>query len=334
MMMDPTQLAGWVPIRLYWQGTQPMVDWCYLGGLRFKAPFFEQTIGEALRRPFGLLFRPQTPIEFLGEIAAHAPGLAPAGFIFHMSRCGSTLISQMLAALPRNLVVSEAGPIDFVVRARDGSRAVSEEEQTVWLRWIVNVLGRQRALEQDRYFIKFDSWHTLYLSLILRAFPEVPWVFVYREPIEVMVSHRRQPGAQMVPGLIDLPWTGLEPGSLHAMGHDEYCARLLGRILDAALAHVPDSRGMLINYADLPQAAAATIPDFFGIPCSPEDLGRMSQVTGFQAKNPLLSFEPDAEEKRKAATDRLRQMADHWVRPRYDRLEQLRQGSGRVGPTA
>lgn len=311
-----------------------MVDWCYLGDLRFKTPFFEQTIGEALRRPFGLLFRPQTPVEVLGEVAAHGTGLAPAGFIFHMSRCGSTLISQMLAALPQNLVISEAAPIDFVVRARDGSRVVSEEQQMVWLQWLVSVLGRQRAVEEERYFIKFDSWHTLYLPLILKAFPKVPWVFVYREPIEVMVSHRRQPGSQMVPGLVELPCLGLEPAPLPAVGLDEYCARLLGRILEAVLAQVPHHRGMLINYTDLPEPAFTAIANYFGITCSPEDLRRMSQATRFQAKNPWLSFEPDAEEKRHAATDHLRQMADKWVRPSYERLEALRCGAGGVDPSA
>ena len=33
-----------------------------------------------------------------------------------MSRCGSTLVSQMLAALPQNIVISEAAPIDAVVQ--------------------------------------------------------------------------------------------------------------------------------------------------------------------------------------------------------------------------
>ena len=334
MNLNPAQLAGWAPIRLYWQGAQAMVDWCYLGNSRFKAPFFEQTIDEALRRPFSLLFRPQTPLEFLGDVVAHKAGLAPAGFIFHMSRCGSTLVSQMLAALPRNLVISEAGPIDFILGARTRFETISEEQQMLWLQWIISALGRPRAVEEHHYFIKFDSWHTLYLPLILRAFPDVPWVFVYREPIEVMVSHRRQPGSQMVPGLVELPWLGIEPAQLPEMGLDEYCARVLGRILEAVLTQVPHNRGMLINYTDLPEAVVTSIVQFFGITCSPEDLWNMSQVTRFRAKNPSLPFEPDTEKKRHAATDRLRQMADEWVRPNYERLEALRRGTGRVDPSA
>ena len=40
--------------------------------------------------------------------AAAEPGIDPTGFIFHLARCGSTLVSQMLAALPEHIVLSEA----------------------------------------------------------------------------------------------------------------------------------------------------------------------------------------------------------------------------------
>ena len=56
--------------------------------------------------------------------------MRPSGFIFHMSRCGSTVISQMLAALAEHVVVSEAGPIDALARgppARAAGAASSSE---------------------------------------------------------------------------------------------------------------------------------------------------------------------------------------------------------------
>ena len=109
---------GWVPIRVYGapgHPGQPFVDWCYLGTDAFIEPFFEDTIRRMLRRPFNLLFRHQTPIDALGEWHAAQPGLPPTGFIFHMSRCGSTLAARLLAALPRNVVISEAADRKSVV---------------------------------------------------------------------------------------------------------------------------------------------------------------------------------------------------------------------------
>jgi len=98
--MNAAHLAGWVPVQVNWQREGPVVDWCYLGARRFTEPFFEQTIHDCMRQPFNLLFRHQTSIEMLAELREIKPGLEPSGFIFHMWPSGSTLISQMLAALP------------------------------------------------------------------------------------------------------------------------------------------------------------------------------------------------------------------------------------------
>src|SRR5688572_22366488 len=104
-LTDAAQLEGWVPARFFWREGKPMVDWCYLGSQRFETGFFEQTIGKCMTRPFNLLFRQQTPIEVLEEWHEIRPGLKPTGLVFHMSRCGSTLVSQMLTAIPTNVVI-------------------------------------------------------------------------------------------------------------------------------------------------------------------------------------------------------------------------------------
>ena len=194
------KFRNWAPIRIYWREGQPFVDWCYMGSERYTEPFYYLTTEGKLRQPFNVLFRHQTPLEFLGELYEQAPGLAPTGFIFHMSRCGSTLVSQMLASVERNLVISEPPPIDSVLRANIVSTSVTDEQRIEWLKWIVGALGQDRNGEKY-YFIKFDSWSAIDLDLIRRAFPEVPWVFLYRNPVEVIVSHMRLRGAQMIPGL-------------------------------------------------------------------------------------------------------------------------------------
>jgi len=120
----------------------------------------------------------RTPIAELGDWHAASPGMMPAGFIFHMSRCGSTLISQMLAALPQTVVISEASPIDWLAR----TTRVSEPVRSQWLRWMVSALGQRRSGTENRYFIKFDSPTVMALPFIRRVFPSVPWVFAFRNP--------------------------------------------------------------------------------------------------------------------------------------------------------
>src|SRR5438270_6483250 len=110
-------LDGWIPTRLYRAGDRLMADWCYLGDFRLTDPFFGESVRRAFRHPFRVLFRQQTPVDVLIERAATHPGIGPTGFIFHMSRCGSTLIAQMLAASDRNVVVSEAAPVQSALYA-------------------------------------------------------------------------------------------------------------------------------------------------------------------------------------------------------------------------
>jgi hypothetical protein len=170
---------------------------------RITDPFFAQTVERSLRHPAHMLFRHDTPMEALGELNEQSPGAPPKGFIFHASRCGSTLIAQMLAAQPENVVISEASPVDVVLRSHLRDPGISEEQRILWLRWLLNAFGQRRFGEEKRLFVKFDSWHALFLPLIRRAFPDVPWIFVYREPVEVLLSHGRRRGGQMIPGVLE-----------------------------------------------------------------------------------------------------------------------------------
>ena len=329
MTVEPAQLSGWAPIRFYWRDAQAMMDWCHLGGLGFKDSFFDQTINQALRRPFSLLFRHQTPMEDLCELAARQPGVPPTGFIFHMSRCGSTLVSQMFTALESSVVISEAPPIDQVLRAQTQIGAVDEAVRVRWLRGVISALGQRHTGREQRFFVKFDSWHILQLPLIVRAFPEVPWIFIYRDPVEVMVSHHRQCGAQMMPGVIHPAWLGMETGACPSLG--EFCARVLGNFCTAAAAHHGCGHGRLIHFRELPGAVTGSLLKFFGIECSEEELSLMRHAAQFNAKTPSLTFEDDSAAKLREATDDLRQLAQQWVAGPYEKLEQLRAAQAGLG---
>jgi hypothetical protein len=51
----------------------------------------------------------------------------------------------------------------------------------------------------------------------------------------------------------------------------------------------------------------------------------MRHVTQFDAKNPRFFFKDDTADKNRAASPLVRQMADTWVTPLYERLEAARQ---------
>jgi hypothetical protein len=294
-----------------------------MGEERFSDPFFAQTIDRALQRPFNAVFRRRTPLDALGEEFGGANALRPAGFIFHMSRCGSTLIAQMLAAVRDSIVLSEAEPVDDVVDAHRRDPDVSDEWRVERLRWIVGALGRSVPGEPSRFVLKLDSWHVLDLPLIRRAFPGVPSIFVYRDPVEVLVSHERVPGWMFVlshaPRLL-----GLTPDEAVTIPREEYRARILERFLRAALGN-DDAGCRLVNYAELPDAVMGPIPRWFGMELGNEDRRRMAESSRRDAKQPHGKHAPDSDEKQRAASPALRTASEVRLLPVYQALEARRE---------
>jgi len=257
--------------------------------------------------------------EFLAG-ATDAGSLTPDGFIFHMSRCGSTLIAQMLAAMPRYIVISEAPPLDAIVQLDRAMPTLPGDRHVALLRAMVAALGRRRNGDERRFIVKLDCWHALALPLFRRAFPSVPWVFVYRDPVDVLVSHMRQPGTQMVSAIVPAALYGLNDAD--ALPGADYYARVLNRICAAALTHHGDG-GLVIDYRDLPGAVASKILPHFGMTCTADDLGLMTGAAQYDAKSPGLVFAGDRAAKQREATPQLRALAATHLSDICRRLDRL-----------
>jgi gluconate kinase len=313
--------GSWMPIALNWEAGQPILDWCHRGAARFCEPFFDQTISKHLSTPFNRLFRHRTPLDALAEYAETRPGVTPTGLIFHMSRCGSTLIAQMLAALPQTIVLAEAEPIDAVLRAHIHNPAVTDDQRIQWLRSVVSALSQPQNGETS-CVIKFDCWNTMDMPLIQRAFPAARCVFVYRDPVEVLASHQRQRGRQMIPGLVEPQLFGLDATSASQIPLEEYGTRALAYICEAAVRYAQFGICRPINYRQLPDAVWELL-ELFQIAYTSSDLERMRDVTQFHAKNPSFYFTADAAAKQQEATKLVRDLAHRWLVPLYKQLEAL-----------
>jgi hypothetical protein len=286
-MAGTLDLSGWTPVRVRWADAAP-VEWVFTGDACFTEPFFEETITRALRDPFALLFRRRTSIETLLEWGAASPGLRPRGLVFHMSRCGSTLVTQMLARSPRFLVLSEPAPVDGVLRA-----PAEVADRVEALRAVVSALAQPRQGETE-LVLKLDSWSVLDLDVVEQAFPATPWVFLYRRPEEVLASQLRHAGVHGIPGALPPESLGLEPSLLTTISREEYLARVLARICEAALAHAGSPNGLFVEYPRLPGFVLDGLPAHFGFELSAEERALMAAASQRDAKNPVLPFEPGA----------------------------------------
>jgi hypothetical protein len=238
-----------------------------------------------------------------------------------MSRCGSTLVSQVLSALPENVVVSEAPALDSLLR---GGRQTETEQRVARIRWIVSALGQQRTGRETRCFIKLDCWHVPYLPLLRKAFPDVPWIFLYRDPEEVLASHEEVPALWRVPGMLEPEVTGMDLAGVRLIDPLEYCARVLGRICEEALTFRTDGLGRFVNYSELPEALWTTIGSHFGMALPAADVARMRRKAQFNARAPQVRFESDSQTRRNRASARAAELAERWMAPAYERLEQAR----------
>jgi len=315
-------LRDWVPFKFSVTRSEPLVDWCNLGLARFIEPFFEDTIAQSMRLPFNLVFQQQTSIDVLKEVANGTDIVPPTGFIFHMSRCGSTLITQMLAEFEENIVISEAPPIDSVISSRNDS--ASDDSVKLWLQWMVAAFGRRRSGAEKHYFIKFDAWNTLDLDLIAGVFPTVPSLFVYRNPVEVLASQLREPGMHVVPGFLEKRLPQLNVTAALEMSREEYCARILAEICEPAVARAQAGPMLLVNYEELPNAVFDRIASHFNLAFEPAEISAMLDKTRFNAKRPQLFFEADTETKKREVSDDARRVAETLVDPIYNRLEEIR----------
>jgi len=299
----------WVPVRVTLDPRGSEVQWMNCAGVSFQAPFFEQTIlqCQATREQFvsDLAHDPEIDV---GSI------LQPALFIFHMSRCGSTLVANSLRALDRAIVISEAQPVNAALAASDEAL----------LRRMMRYLAQPLKGCEQRLFFKFTSWNIARLPLLRSLFPETPAIFLVRDPVEVIVSNlagaagwmemKNQP--EQVRALYG--WRDVDS---RQMSREEFCARVLGHFCWVA-HHARRARDVVLDYRDLTPAAMRALLESIGLAATAAELDRIGAGFAVDAKDPLGTrvFQGDSADKRRRATGQHIDAADRWAYPAYRRL--------------
>jgi len=312
-------LDGWIPLYLL----QGKVHWAYMGQERFVEPFCQDSLQHLARRPFNQLFRPSTSLEVLTDRANSHPGLPLQGIIFHMSRCGSTLVSQSLAALPDSVVLSEPPAVDTVLEWLNAATPDGNTPDTNLLNSVIAALGQPRRPEDKSLFLKTDCWHICHIDRILSAFPDVPWLFLYRNPVEVLVSQMHNPALYLIPG--SLIGHGLRPPEKLLTQPLEHGAWVLSQVLNAAVESIQQHpNGLLINYNELPEALETHIAGHFNLHLGHAESSAVKAVSINDSKRPYQPFKADSTSKQADVNDTVKAISNRWLDAPYTRLEQIR----------
>ncbi|MGX9734087.1 hypothetical protein ACWYXO_26175 [Janthinobacterium aestuarii] len=309
-------MRRWYPLFAQRDAQTGEVSLCWrdLGRQPLSEPFFINTLARQPHEERRVCHTPLAALATLGDC------LTPDAFIFHVSRCGSTLLTQLLATLPQCVVLSEPTVIDSLLRLHHDGMAGSDG--IALLRQAILALGQRRTGEETHFFIKFDCWHIHNLALLRQTFPDTPCLFLYREPQAVLASHQRQRGPQMIPGmlhpaLLPLPAHQLAPGD-----HDGYAGVVLSSLFAAAQPPAAAGQLQLINYNQLPGMVLDDLLPRFRITPTAGQLQAMRKRGGVHAKYGTV-FHGDAPPH---AAGSLPAMAEQ-IQAGYQALEALRVGN-------
>jgi len=317
----------WFPINFVFTPTTVSVEWMDFGSMEICDPFFYQTI-QRLRRLEPPAGEETTSLSTLLGIAEGLPAVQPAGVIFHVSRCGSTLLANVLRINPRTVALSEARPVGLFFRPHILRRSPFPEEgwdetRRMLLDAVLRIYGA-RAGYDSSLIIKCHAVNLLQMAWIRSVWPEVPFVILIRDPLEVMVSNFALPAGWMrwsrspATARLVFGWNEREIGD---MSIEEYSARGLGRFFDS-IREALDQKCKLVDYSDLSAVMFDRIAEFIGLKVLPSDSATFTEVASVYSKDPTRSrsFERDVNRKRAEATDFARLCANRWARGPYELL--------------
>lgn len=318
---------GMLPVDAVVAKGRPGLQWMDMSSVDIVEPFFQQTVERAKtdgnnRRE---LF---TEFDVLLQLEKELDSVSPTGFIFHSSRCGSTLVANSCRAINNSIVLSEANAIDkLVARLITDAGDIKTSLYSVFLRGVVHALAQRRNGNEQHLFIKFACCSFAQIQCIRRIWPNVPWLFLYREPVEIIVSNLKN----VPPWLVDddrrvlASITGTSADAVAEMRLEELCARTIGSLFSTAHGLANDN-GMLLNYTQLSVPVISRVLSFFKVSPSTDELetiARASQIYSKEASG-MRTFVTDADAKQKLASSAIREAAAKWATEPYQLLEQRR----------
>lgn len=237
------------------------------------------------------------------------------GFIFHMSRCGSTLVTQMLTANERFFVLSEPTIINAVL---DPALNIDEEKRSFLLRAVIQSLTACSPEKCEQVFIKFKSWNILYLDKILKCFPNVAWMFIHRQGLEVLQSVLEKPPSWLRSRKSYSKYFAslmlINENDIRTMTDDEYVTRMLGTFCRIANS-LSAKRKLFIDYVNLKNCFVSDLKKLWDINLNNIEVEAIINVSQLYSKDVHKKeiFLSDSDEKRSKSTKTQIEFAERFV---------------------
>jgi hypothetical protein len=270
----------------------------------FDEPFFEETLGadQLLRRTSTRWVSDRDVIRWGASLDQR-----PRALIFHVGRCGSTLLAHMIDRDPTALVLREPGPlggVQWTAASVDADGAYFDQ----LLVGLVALYERFAASRDQHAVLKLSSFAGGDVARLTALLPETPVVLIHRDPVATVASALDGPPLWLLellsrPARV-LSWAtaGVELPPTPTLA--ELFAALWATTVRSILA-LPPERTLMISYHELvdrPEAvldalaAHGVVGPRLDRPAALADMGRYS-------KAPTEAFDPKGTHARTPLSD-------------------------------
>jgi len=294
------KLCGWVPVEFLIESDEMSFHWMDFSGVNIYEPFFRQTVAKMVERGNQ---KKASSMQDLIRIGSRTPPIPPSCLIFHVSRCGSTLLANALRASCNCIVLSEPKIITDLFHFCNDLPAPAQLLRDSILQSIVNLYAGYQGIQRN-IIIKLASWNLLSFRLFRKVWPDVPCILLIRHPGEVIVSNLKPGGwlnfrsnPQCASRLLELDEMQVEQTS-----DMEFCARVIKRLNETALEFI-NARLMIIDYNMIDAGLMPAIAEFIGFNSAGLDWNAVKSTFQVYAKdqNGTRAFEDDRVAKRSQA---------------------------------
>lgn len=227
----------------------------------------------------------------MSEWASTINDVSPDLMIFHVSRCGSTLLTQLLSCSTDNIVLSEVPFFDELLRLPFKKEVTDREVIDRYLKSAISLYSRQPQSRGQRLFIKTDSWHIHFYDQLRRLFPATIFILLYRDPLEVLQSQQRQRGLQSVPGLIEPELFGFCSLESQETDLDRYMAKVMETYFSKMISIIKtDPLTFAFDYSDGMIPVAKKIYNLLNQPLTLPLEEEWTKRSRYHAKHPQQLF--------------------------------------------
>lgn len=263
------------------------------------------------------------------------PTYHPAGFIFHLGRCGSTVTVKMLNSLQQYQVISESIVFHGLSKAQMYKPMDDQLERRKKLMDLFCLLGEARNCKT---IFKMSSWEVQLRNEYSQLYPDVKCCLIVRSMLEIMVALLQDPPGRLRRRLMravlererslgnnedpQLLFNSFDP-RLDYFAEQDY-VDFIGKALQCMLNDVQDSEApyLVIDHRDIVERVPTDLCPYFGINPDEQQIQAMQQRAGYNAKsmNKNERYADDSARKAEEATPETRRWCENTLQPLLDEI--------------